>query len=198
MTVSVTSKVNPALHALLVTAGTGLIADALTRLHAAAQAGGAAAGLAAIAIAVISWAQHSRQVAAITHSIELDASNLVTPGVLSRVGQIEQLVASNAATISAAENVVKSLPIVAETTKAVEDRVQALESKLPEPVKVAIEDVRPLVESAFKDLWGAIVTAPVPNVTAVTSAPTPLVVINTAPASDSLVDLAAVPSNPAP
>lgn len=187
----VTSKVNPALHGLLATAGAGIIADALTRLHATAQAGGTAAGVAAIAIAAISWAQHSRQVASLVHTVEMDASKIVTPAVVDRLSQVERLARNNSVAITTAVNVAKGLPQVADLTKTVEARVAALENKLPEPVKVAVEDVRPLVDAAFRDMWAAIVTP-----LAVTPVPAPVDhdPAPATPASDSLVDLAATPA----
>lgn len=137
-------RINTALHSLLATAGTALLADAVTRLHAAAQASGVAGGLAAIAVAAISWAQHSRQVQQLAHQVELEAGKIATPAVFARVQQVEQQLAP---VVEAAAKV----PAVEKLAGEVESRVSDLENRLPF-VKVAADDIRPVVLGVLAEL----------------------------------------------
>lgn len=127
-----------ALHALLASSGFGAIADALVNLHGAAQAGGFAAGVTALAVTAVSAAAHSRKVAELAHTITVDESRLVTPGVIDRLHRVESAVAA-------------VVPI-GDVRRAVSDEVAKAVAGLPAPVKATVEDVRPLVEEVLAPL----------------------------------------------
>lgn len=133
-------KKNPVtvIHALLASSGFGAIADALVNLHGAAQAGGFSAGVAALAVTAVSFADHSRKVAEFAHFVAAEESKIVTPGVVSRVAAVEAQVA-------------KIVP-VGEVAKMVEAAVAKVEQEIPAPAKVAVDDLRPLVADILRPL----------------------------------------------
>lgn len=143
---TLTDRINRALHALAASSAVALVADALARLHGSAQAGGGAAGVAALVAAAASWAAHSDKADSLAHAVEVDFSHLVTPGVAADVAGLKAEVSK----LAPAADVQK---LVADT----EARVTAL---IPAPARLAVEDVAPIVERILAAKFTAAPVAP--------------------------------------